>query len=339
MSPPHSVVLEPFDFIEAYKKNEKRPRISKSWFGTHNNYSEEDFQLHITLSEVTFSAVGKELSQEGTPHLQFCHTFKMARSFKQMKELFPTAHFEVPRNIGACRDYCRKERRATIRDFLAPGTRTEMTEALELIKEGATPFEVICEMPSLIRYMSHLEKFRSAWMEAHVVAKVDVNCIVFFGLSGRGKSARANELYPDSYTLKQFCHGRGWFNGYKYEKTLILEDYNGQLSPHVFLSYTENRVSKLRLEVKNSHAYANWDRVVIISNVKPEVWYCGACPAVQEAVISRIDEVCEFTGGNLRTVVPTKKTTYQVVLDDPEEVDLDAPCPCPLRRSKRRRAS
>lgn len=84
---------------------------SRYWFGTLNNYTEDDFLfLDIWLkAEADDYAFQEELGKDGTPHIQFCIKFKNARYFNSVKKNIPKAHIEMCKNWAAARNYCLKD--------------------------------------------------------------------------------------------------------------------------------------------------------------------------------------------------------------------------------------
>jgi len=78
---------------------------ARHWALTINNYADN----YLTMFQgPTYSIIGREIGDEGTPHLQ-CHVYYKSKvSFKQVKEAFPTAHIEQARNIDASIVYCKK---------------------------------------------------------------------------------------------------------------------------------------------------------------------------------------------------------------------------------------
>lgn len=87
--------------------------IAKNWCFTLNNYTDEDLnRLEKLVSEgdLTYLIYGKEIGEEGTHHLQGVAFFKKRVRLVQAKRLLGSnLHVEVPRNINASIQYCKKE--------------------------------------------------------------------------------------------------------------------------------------------------------------------------------------------------------------------------------------
>lgn len=83
--------------------------IAKSWCFTLNNYTEEEYNA-IVAWDVSKMVVGKEMGENGTPHLQGAVAFKQTHRLTGVKKLQPRAHWEpmAARGDGAYA-YCRKD--------------------------------------------------------------------------------------------------------------------------------------------------------------------------------------------------------------------------------------
>lgn len=87
--------------------------IAKNWCFTLNNYSDDDIDRINSLvdnGEVTYIIYGKEIGDSGTPHLQgFFSLPKRSRLQKAKSVIGSNPHLEVPRNVNASIQYCKKD--------------------------------------------------------------------------------------------------------------------------------------------------------------------------------------------------------------------------------------
>lgn len=76
-----------------------------------NNYKEEElFQLYQTISDIAKKAiVGREVGEQGTPHLQCYISLKKKMRMAQLVKLVPKASFRPCRNEEALIEYCKKD--------------------------------------------------------------------------------------------------------------------------------------------------------------------------------------------------------------------------------------
>lgn len=87
----------------------KQSNQSKRWCFTVNNYNDEDIELFQSL-DCRYIIYGKEVGEQGTPHLQGFVVFTTNKRLTGMKKIHPTAHWEVA--IGTTEQsivYCSKE--------------------------------------------------------------------------------------------------------------------------------------------------------------------------------------------------------------------------------------
>lgn len=84
----------------------------RAWCFTFNNYSNQELQDlkdYFEIDTETQFVLGKEIGENGTPHIQGCVRFKSARTFQSMKKLMPKCHIEICKNWNASVQYCKKE--------------------------------------------------------------------------------------------------------------------------------------------------------------------------------------------------------------------------------------
>jgi len=87
-----------------------RRNRSRRWCFTLNNYTEVDLSQCLTRFHEAQYAIGKEVGESGTPHLQGYLEFKFQKDFKWLQEQIPGAHIEKAkgkRDVNYA--YCTKE--------------------------------------------------------------------------------------------------------------------------------------------------------------------------------------------------------------------------------------
>lgn len=88
------------------------PKKSRAWLIVWNNYSEEDLQWVAQWAQNNCSeyALNQEVGEkEGTEHIQGALYLNNARTFVQMKNLFPKCHLEAARSWKDVKKYSTKE--------------------------------------------------------------------------------------------------------------------------------------------------------------------------------------------------------------------------------------
>jgi len=81
-----------------------------NWQFTINNYTNDDLEeVEIVSAQCNYLVYGKEVGENGTPHLQGMLQLKKKKRFSQMKKLLRRAHFEQCRNPAMLARYCKKD--------------------------------------------------------------------------------------------------------------------------------------------------------------------------------------------------------------------------------------
>ncbi len=128
------------------------------------------------------------------------------------------------------------------------------------------------EPEAFVRNHTGLLKLAEGWTVHREDRKVTV--LVATGHTGCGKSYWAKHFMPkDTFKLTK---GRGsgaipWFTGYEGERCLHLEEYTGWISWEELKSVLEGYPQTM--ETKGWHVKANWDYVLITSNMLPHEWH------------------------------------------------------------------
>lgn len=99
---------------------ETRPRRSRGWCFTLNNYSDEEYESlkKYGHTDTAKFIIGKEVgSKEKTPHLQGYYHHKNAQTLTHMKKINQRAHWEIAKGSPEQNyEYCSKEN-----DFIEEG--------------------------------------------------------------------------------------------------------------------------------------------------------------------------------------------------------------------------
>lgn len=260
---------------------------SRSYCFTLNNYTEAEIAA-INLEKFRYIIWGREVGEEGTPHLQGYCELGSPQRLTAMKKLIPRAHFE--RRLGnrdQARNYCMKDGIVTEHgDWAAggQGARNDINNLVKAVREGATFTELVVDMPLTVakhlkfydRLVQTVEK-----EETKVFRNVDVHVLI--GEAGTGKSRTARDLEPDAFTVNP--EDAFPFDGYDGEDAIIIDDFEGQLKYKHLLKILDGH--QLRVNVKGGHRYARWHTVFITTNESIDKWYQrGLTPALQRRIKS-----------------------------------------------------
>lgn len=197
---------------------------SKYWVFTHNNYSEEDVVMLLALtvpedSRVSYIGFGREVAASGTPHLQgYLELRKRARLAGVKRLLRPLApHLESRRGTQEqAITYCSKENPMEFSGLLsdsAQGQRTDLEDACDAIKEGATLRELWHDhTPVMVKFSRGLRAAKRALEPISdrpilsgpwpVTIPDQIRSLVIWGSSGVGKTEFARFLLPGALFVR-----------------------------------------------------------------------------------------------------------------------------------------
>jgi len=210
------------------------PSKHRGWVFTLNNYTDEDV-LALSNIDCYWLVAGREIGENGTPHLQGCVEFNNPRTLKGIKKLqpFPRAHLE-PRKGSAWEayTYCRKEDSNPIEvhpesfptEQERPGRRSDLERVKELVNDKAVPLDRIWDEAKSYQAFQMAVKGIALKRKPEVRPGVIVHW--YHGPPGSGKSYTARkEAGPDAYYYKMFKSSVEAFEGYIGQERVVFDDF------------------------------------------------------------------------------------------------------------------
>lgn len=203
----------------------------KNWLFTLNNFSDAEVtSAQAWLQEsCSYALFGKEVGENGTPHLQgyFCLLHKSRLS--SIKSGFSArAHIEVARGSSQSNKvYCSKS--GDVWEWgECPGkppkrTRDELAVSYKLAAEGGRDAldAWYVDNSGVAAFSGHT--LRRNFLEcASTVERPDINVEWIYGSPGIGKSRMAHERYPLGYVKDPRTK---WWHGYMLERDVIIDDF------------------------------------------------------------------------------------------------------------------
>lgn len=282
---------------------DKRRARHACW--TLNNWTDEDLQSvrDYAQTQSRYMCWSQEVGDQGTPHLQGYVAWDNPRSLNKFKNSICTKLHYEPHTRGTAqqnRNYClgMVEKKGftqnptfeEVGEIPEQGTRTDWTSALNHLHNGADIPTVVEHQPQLLPAIRALERYKQLSLRP---LNRDVKVIAIIGDAGTGKSRWAYDNYPDLYSKPD---GQ-WYDGYTGQKTLLLDDYYGEIPYSQFLKVLDRY--PLQLPVKGAFTYAQYDTVIITSNKHPRHWYIQG---FTDALKRRI---------SIRTMKHTQNGTYE----------------------------
>ena len=266
---------------------------ARGWTLTINNWVEDDMVNFTNEAETAeYAVVGKEVGEQGTPHLQGYIYFKNARSFKSIKKAFPNAHIEVAKgNAQQNQKYCTKGENY-IEYGMCPmqGKRTDIDEVRDLIKDTNSMAKVV-EIASSYQAAKMGEMILKYNEPKRPYGPREV--IWHWGDTGTGKTYTVYTEHPDVFCPLSFK----WWDGYDGEKVVLLDDIRGDYCKfHEILMLTGER--PFRVETKGGSRQAVYDKIYITSPYHPnDLWLTVED---KSQLIDRISKIVHFEGQSKR---------------------------------------
>lgn len=260
---------------------------SRKWQLTINNPVEKELnhdsikQILAQIKPVCYYCMSDEV---GTAH--HTHIYIYCNSpvrFSTLKKKFPSAHIELARGTSEQnRDYVFKEgkwlnnkkRETNILDtheewgempIERQGARNDLADLYDLIKHGATDFEILDENPEFFNQIDRMEKVRQTIYQDYYknqFRKLEVTYI--WGDTGAGKTRSVMEQYgyANVYRITNYSHP---FDLYKRQDVIIFEEFRSSLPLADMLNYLDGY--PLSLPCRYSDRVACYTKVFIISNI------------------------------------------------------------------------
>lgn len=246
---------------------------------------------------MTFLVWEMETGEQGTPHIQGFVHFKARVTWNSLRtRIFSDKGFYklAKGSDEENQRYCSKDREKTTDwaehgkpDPRGQGHRSDLERATEAIKAGMSMKEVSTTFSNtFVRYAPGLKQL-SLYIHDPPAAKRNVRSVVLWGPTGTGKTHRVRTAFPNVFEI---APGRGPFDTYEYEKTILFEEF----APEDWPIREMNRLLDVwpcTLNCRFHNKKAAWTRVFICSNLDPQDWYLNENSKVRDAFWRRIHMV------------------------------------------------
>lgn len=308
----------------------------RSWCFTLNNYCEDDWNKFPKLFEeksnkINYLVQGKEVGENGTPHIQGFIHFDTQRTMGGIKKLFGNdrIHLEAksPKStFEQAAEYCKKEKSfIELGKLPKQGARTDILDLKKSAEEGDAKhvmYEKFGE--TYLKYHKAIDAITADYRRQQRIAKgyLHLQVIIHWGHTGTGKTKAANEDPANTYMAKHTPTGY-WYDGYVDQKILVLDEFGC----HMPLNDLKDRLDghcNIMIPVKGGMTPQSWEVVHITSNQDPRLWYTNCRDADRKALWNRITKVIHYKEDGSKEVELDK--AYRT---DPESWDewLGQPSP------------
>jgi hypothetical protein len=175
--------------------------------------------------------------------------------------------------LKQAKDYCTKEDTRVAGpwekgEMPEPGKRTDIEAVKEAIDKGATNEELWDGWTTAM--VKYWKSFREYKRVKAIRRTWDTETTVIWGSTGKGKTTWVEKHHPDAYWFSAQS-GDAWFDGYEGEKTLVIDEFYGNLPFQMMLRLSDH--SPLQVPVKGGFVNFSATRIYILSNTSPDMWY------------------------------------------------------------------
>lgn len=267
---------------------------SKFWFFTTNNPLEsDDPKLWPGQSYLVYQL---EVGDNGTPHHQGYVAFITKKRLKALKTFAPRTSWRIRRGTHEqARHYCIKPIEGCLcKHCIAAkdqrqegpyeqgdppkgqGHRSDLDTMVEDVKAGLSPWQLAEKYSgSYARYYKNLAHIAELYAKAR---SSPTKLVILWGPPETGKTVKAAQLAEDLaagsvYWLPQPQDKTVWWDGYTGQKTVIIDEFAGWISPQAFSRIID--WSPLTLPKKGGFVNFVASQVIVTSNQDPQTWWVG----------------------------------------------------------------
>lgn len=218
---------------------------AKKWCFTLNNYTKQEYDKCLEL-ESQYTIIGKEVGEQGTPHLQGFYYFNKRKTMRWIKRrTTDRIHLEIARGTVAENiAYCSKENNYTEKGERPPeqhesgglANKRKWEDAVEAARAGK--FE---DIPRDL-WIKYRNSFKTEYQEYNRQQTLEIDdqqmkehFLWLYGPTGTGKSHMAREyaknIDPEHEPYLKLLNK--WWNGYNKQKVVIIEEANPESCQHL----------------------------------------------------------------------------------------------------------
>lgn len=270
---------------------------TRNYCWTLNNYTEEELNAITSLEghkQIRYMIFGKEVGEQGTPHLQGYTSFHNTKTLDQVKAIIGT-RIHVEKSAGTQQQniaYCSKDN-IYIEWGEKPkqGSRKDIEFVKEEISKGTPIDKVIqsCTSYQSARHAELLFKYQKQPPPKKRIVRW------YYGLTGTGKTRSAVEEAETSqgdYYITM--NNLKWWDGYTGQKYIIIDDFRKDFCTfHELLRILDRYPYRVNVKGSSLWLQPTTDVIIITSAYHPSEVYNTREDIDQ--LIRRIDEIREFT--------------------------------------------
>ncbi len=266
---------------------------SRNWCFTDFELLDWD-KIHGQSEEIRYVCWGEETCPKTKKkHYQGWIQIEKKKRLGGMKTMCQSKkiHLEACRGTeGDNERYCQKDNLYHKKgEFTTQGKRTDLDELKKIIDRGGTLKDIADEnFQAFVQYNRGFQEYKKIIDKRLRKCFRKVKTIHIHGETGLGKTRTAMSYSDDTYKIQG--NALKWWDGYDGEKNLVIDEYDNQIECTELLGILDGY--ELRLPIKGSFTYANWETVVITSNYRK--LHKNAKPMHRRALKRRITETIKM---------------------------------------------
>ena len=317
----------------------KFPKTSRKWLFTINHPEEHGFD-HDTIKNnlsmiehLSYWCMCDEIGNEsGVYHTHIFIYRPTVIKFDYVKKLFPPAHIDPPfgsakenrdyigkfaddhhKAVDGSYDYIAKDGKHhaginygdTFEEYgelpvERQGQRNDLKGLYQLVKDGASDYQIMEENPNYLRYLNQITKVRDTlrYEEFKGKRRTDLKVEYWYGDPGTGKTSGVLNMYSDDKVYIVTDYNHPW-DGYEGQDVVLFDDFDSlRIVTNDLLKWLD--IYPLKLPARYSNKIACYTKVYITSNYSPEeLWRDSYRWRQQEykALMRRIHVIKRFYAG------------------------------------------
>lgn len=259
--------------------------VSRRWVYTNNCVPDvgsedwkDDHHFEVRMEDVphcVYHAWQIELSESGKTHQQGYMVLSKPVRLSHMVGSCAGVHFEIARGTHEqCLEYVTKNDtrvdgpHAEGQEPKGQGTRSDLARAVQDFRESNYDMVKLAEdhPVSVVKFHRGFEALRS--LKAPTARASQFQCFVLYGSARSGKTSHVVSQAKDLYIIPdEDCK---WFDGYRGQKQMLLDDYSGRTPLHTLLKLMDRY--PLQLPIKGGFVSSQVQTLWITSNYDPMEW-------------------------------------------------------------------
>lgn len=283
---------------------------TKDYVFTLNNYvaSDIDELEGFYQDHCEYLCYGKEIGEQGTPHLQGVMRLKVRKTITTLKKAIGDRYHLEPKRGSweQAINYCMKDGDVTVFGE-APsggqGKRNDLHAVKKLIDDNGSIEEVadqhfaeFCRFEKAFRSYKRMKAEKRDW---------EMEVIILWGPPGTGKTRWAFEQEGSKYFLSTPREGSAvWWDNYNNEEIVVIDDFYGWVRWSFLLKLLDRY--PLQVPYKGGFAEFNSKKIIFTSNTSPKNWYNYDDKKVEAALKRRVTKVYQVPEQGSLLEVPNK---------------------------------